>query len=143
MRNDKDVKVSDRPRVLIVMGSESDRSVVKAATEVLDEAGVSYECVVSSAHRNPDETADLAKDASRRGIRVIIAAAGLSAALPGFLSAHTRLPIIGVPVSAGPLKGIDALLSMVQMPSGIPVGVVGIDGAKNAAHFALRILNIY
>jgi len=135
-------KVSDRPRVLIVMGSESDRDRLKGACDVLDEAGVRYEIVVSSAHRNPEGTADLARDAARRGIRVIIAAAGLSAALPGFIASHTGLPVIGVPVSAGPLKGMDALLSMVQMPPGVPVGVVGIDNAKNAAHLALRILNI-
>jgi len=135
-------KVSDRPHVLIVMGSESDRDRLKGACDVLDEAEVRYEIVVSSAHRDPEGTRDLAKDAARRGIRVIIAAAGLSAALPGFISSHTSLPVIGVPVSAGPLKGVDALLSMVQMPPGVPVGVVGIDNAKNAAHLALRILNI-
>lgn len=137
------VQVSDRPRVLIVMGSESDRDRLKGACEVLDEAEIRYDTVVSSAHRDPEGTADLAKDASKRGIRVIIAAAGLSAALPGFISSHTGLPVIGVPVSAGPLKGMDALLSMVQMPPGVPVGVVGIDNSKNAAHLALRILNIY
>jgi len=135
-------KVSDRPRVLIVMGSESDRDRLKGACDVLDEAEVRYEIVVSSAHRDPEGTRDLAKDAARRGLRVVIAAAGLSAALPGFISSHTSLPVIGVPVSAGPLKGVDALLSMVQMPPGVPVGVVGIDNAKNAAHLALRILNI-
>ena len=134
---------TDRPRILIVLGSESDRPKISGAFKVLDEAGVPYETVVSSAHRQPSETADLAKDAMRRGIRVIIAAAGLSAALPGFIASHTSLPVVGVPISAGPLHGIDALLSMVQMPPGVPVGVVGIDNAKNAANLALRILNIY
>jgi 5-(carboxyamino)imidazole ribonucleotide mutase len=132
-----------RPRVLIICGSESDRPRIGGVLEVLDGAGVAYETVVSSAHRQPSETADLARDAMGRGIRVIIAAAGLSAALPGFIASHTPLPVIGLPVSAGPLHGIDALLSMVQMPPGVPVGVVGIDNAKNAAHFAMRILNIF
>jgi phosphoribosylaminoimidazole carboxylase PurE protein len=143
MDTDSREKVSGKPRILIVMGSESDRPKLEGAFKVLDEAGVFYDTVVSSAHRDPVVTADLAKDAARRGIRVVIAAAGLSAALPGFLAAHTGLPVIGVPVSAGPLKGVDALLSMVQMPTGVPVGVVGIDNSKNAAHLALRILNIY
>ncbi len=136
-------KLYERPRVLIVIGSESDRSNVEGACSVLDEAGVTYELAVSSAHRDPVATVDMVKDAQRRGVRVILAAAGLSAALPGFISSHTRLPVIGIPISAGPLMGVDALLSMVQMPSGVPVGVVGIDNAKNAAHLALRILNIY
>jgi phosphoribosylaminoimidazole carboxylase PurE protein len=135
--------ISEKPRILIVLGSESDRPKMEGARGVLDEAQVNYEVVVSSAHRNPERTADLAKDAARRGIRVLIAAAGLSAALPGFLASHTRLPVIGVPIAAGPLNGIDALLSMAQMPPGIPVGVVGIDNGKNAAHLALRILEIY
>jgi phosphoribosylaminoimidazole carboxylase PurE protein len=135
-------KKSERARILIVLGSESDRPSVRGAFEVFDEADVPYEAVVSSAHRQPAETADLAKSAMERGIRVIIAAAGLSAALPGFLASHTTLPVIGIPISAGPLKGVDALLSMAQMPPGVPVGVVGIDNAKNAAHLALRILSI-
>lgn len=135
-------KTGGRAQVLIVLGSESDRPSVKGALEVLDGAGVLYETLVSSAHRQPALTADLAKSAMQRGIRVIIAAAGLSAALPGFLASHTTLPVIGIPVSSGPLKGIDALLSMVQMPPGVPVAVVGIDNAKNAAHLALRILSI-
>jgi phosphoribosylaminoimidazole carboxylase PurE protein len=131
-----------RPRILVVLGSESDRPSVKGALDVLDEAGIPYEEVVSSAHRQPAETADLAKNAMQRGIRIIIAAAGLSAALPGFLASHTSLPVIGLPVSTGPLRGMDALLSMAQMPPGVPVGVVGIDNAKNAAYLALRILSI-
>ncbi len=143
MTSSGDRNTRERPRVLIVLGSESDRPRIGGALEVLDQAGVGYETVVSSAHRQPSQTADLAEEAMRRGVRVIIAAAGLSAALPGFIASHTPLPVIGIPVSAGPLKGMDALLSMVQMPPGVPVGVVGIDNAKNAAHFALRILNVF
>jgi phosphoribosylaminoimidazole carboxylase PurE protein len=109
---------------------------------VLDEAGVSYQFVVSSAHRDPDRTADLARGARERGFKVIIAGAGLSAALPGTVSALTDLPVIGVPFAAGPLNGIDALLAIAQLPSGVPVATVGIDNAKNAAHLALRILKL-
>lgn len=130
------------PPVLIVVGSDSDRTRIEAAFRVLEEAGVTYEFVVSSAHRNPDETAKLAREAEGRGFKVIIAGAGLSAALPGTVAALTRLPVIGVPFAAGPLNGIDALLAIAQLPSGVPVGTVGIDNAKNAAHLALRILRL-
>lgn len=128
------------PAVLIVAGSESDRPVVEQAEKVLREAGVAYEFEVASAHRTPDRVAELAKGAEGRGVRVVIAAAGLAAALPGVMAAHTRLPVIGLPVAAGALKGIDALLAIAQMPPGVPVAAVGIDAGANAAHLALRII---
>lgn len=126
--------------VLIVAGSESDREQVAPALGVLDEAGVAYSFVVSSAHRNPDRTAELAKGAKDAGYRVIIAAAGLSAALPGSVAALTDLPVIGLPLDVGPLRGVDALYAIAQLPPGCPVATVGIGNAKNAALLALRIL---
>lgn len=126
--------------VLVLVGSESDRDRVAPAFPILDEAGVSYEFHVSSAHRNPDQTAALCRDARSKGFRVVIAGAGLSAALPGFAAAMTDLPVIGLPFAVGALQGMDALLATVQVPSGVPVATVGIDNAKNAAHLALRIL---
>lgn len=128
-------------RVLIMMGSESDRERMERAVPILNGAGVETEVVVSSAHREPDRTADIARDAEAQGFRVIICGAGLSAALPGVVAAHTRLPVIGVPLSAA-LGGLDALLSTVQMPPGVPVACVGIDNAENAAHLSLRILGV-
>ena len=128
------------PEVLIVAGSESDRPVVEKAEKVLRDAGVEYEFEIASAHRTPDRVAELAKGAEARGIRVVIAAAGLAAALPGVVAAHSRLPVIGLPVAAGALRGIDALLAIAQMPPGVPVATVGIDAGGNAAHLALRIL---
>ncbi|MBI2614731.1 MAG: AIR carboxylase family protein [Gemmatimonadetes bacterium] len=126
--------------VLIIVGSESDRDRVTGAFEVLDQAGVGYDFVVSSTHRNPEQTAQIAKDARSKGYRVVIAAAGLAAALPGFIASLTDLPVIGVPLDVGPLRGVDALYAMAQLPSGCPVGTVGIGNAKNAALLALRIL---
>ena len=126
--------------VLIVVGSESDKPRIEPAFEVLSKAGVSYEFHVSSAHRQPDQTADLVKGARKEGFRVVIAGAGLSAALPGFAASLTDLPVIGVPFAAGPLNGLDALLATAQLPGGVPVACVGIDNAKNAALLALRIL---
>jgi phosphoribosylaminoimidazole carboxylase PurE protein len=128
-------------RVLILMGSESDRERMEKALPILHGAGVETEVLVCSAHREPDRTAELARSAEERGFRIIICGAGLSAALPGVVAAHSRLPVIGVPLSAA-LGGLDALLSTVQMPPGVPVACVGIDNAKNAAHLALRILGI-
>ena len=128
------------PEVLIIAGSESDRAVVEKATRVLDEAGVGYTFEVASAHRDPDRVAELARGAADSGYRVVIAAAGLAAALPGVVAAHTHLPVIGLPVGAGPLRGIDALLAIVQLPPGVPVATVGIDNGQNAAWLALRIL---
>jgi phosphoribosylaminoimidazole carboxylase PurE protein len=127
--------------VLVMMGSESDRERMEKALPILHGAGIGTEVVVSSAHREPDRTAELAKTAEERGFRVIICGAGLSAALPGVVAAHTRLPVIGVPLSAA-LGGLDALLSTVQMPPGVPVACVGIDNSRNAAHLALRILGV-
>lgn len=130
----------EKVKVGIVMGSASDREVMEKATGVLDELGVGYEVVVSSAHRNPERTARYAREAAGRGVKVIIAGAGLAAALPGVLAAHTTLPVIGVPIASGALHGVDALVAMVQMPSGVPVGTVGINNAKNAAFLAAEIL---
>lgn len=127
-------------QVLIVVGSESDRERVAPAFEVLEKAGVTFDFVVSSAHRDPDKTAELAKRARESGYRVIIAAAGLAAALPGVMAAHSDLPVIGLPLDVGPLRGVDALYATVQLPSGCPVGTVGIGNAKNAAHLAIRVL---
>lgn len=128
------------PDVLIVVGSESDRERVAPAFEVLEQAKISYDFVVSSAHRNAEETAKLAKGARANGYRVIIAAAGLSAALPGAVAALTDLPVIGLPLDVGPLRGVDALYSIAQLPPGCPVATVGIGNAKNAALLARRIL---
>lgn len=127
-------------KVLILMGSESDREKMEKALPILHEAGVETDIQVSSAHRQPDRTAELARGAESRGFGVIICGAGLSAALPGVVAAHTALPVIGVPLSAA-LGGLDALLSVVQMPPGVPVACVGIDNARNAAHLAIRILS--
>lgn len=129
-------------RVLVMMGSESDRPVMQKGVDVLAEAGISVEVVVSSAHRDPVRTAELAGSAESSGFSVVICGAGLSAALPGVVAAHTRLPVIGVPISAGTLGGLDALLSIAQMPPGVPVAAVGIDNSRNAAHLALRLLGV-
>jgi len=126
--------------VLIIVGSESDKPRIEPAFEVLSKAGVSYEFHVSSAHRQPEQTGDLVKTARKKGFRVVIAGAGLSAALPGFAASVTDLPVIGVPFAVGPLNGLDALLATAQVPGGVPVACVGIDNAKNAALLALRIL---
>jgi len=126
--------------VLIIVGSESDKPRIEPAFEVLSKAGASYEFHVSSAHRQPEQTGDLVKTARKKGFRVVIAGAGLSAALPGFAASVTDLPVIGVPFAVGPLNGLDALLATAQVPGGVPVACVGIDNAKNAALLAIRIL---
>ncbi len=126
--------------ILIVVGSQSDEERVSPAFKVLDDAGVGYDFVVSSAHRDPDTTAQIAKAARRTGYKVIIAGAGLAAALPGAIAANTELPVIGLPLDVGPLRGVDALYAIAQLPPGCPVGAVGIGNAKNAALLALRIL---
>jgi 5-(carboxyamino)imidazole ribonucleotide mutase len=133
--------VSD-PLVGIVMGSESDRPTMLRCCEVLDAYGVSYEAVVRSAHRDPEGCREWAMQAEGRGLKVLIAAAGGAAHLPGVVAAWSILPVIGVPMSAGALGGLDALLSMAQMPAGIPVATVAIGdaGARNAAHLAMGIL---
>ena len=126
--------------VLIIVGSDSDKPKIEPAFKVLEDAGVTYEFHVSSAHRAPDKTADLVRTARTKGFKVVIAGAGLSAALPGYAASLTDLPVVGVPFAAGPLNGLDALLAIAQLPSGVPVGTVGIDNAKNAAQLAIRIL---
>jgi len=128
------------PLVGIIMGSKSDDATMQKAAAILDELGIGYEVTVSSAHRNPDRTAEYARNAAGRGIRVILAGAGLAAALPGVLAAHTTLPVIGVPIASGALNGVDALYAIVQMPPGVPVACVGIDNARNAAVLAAQIL---
>jgi 5-(carboxyamino)imidazole ribonucleotide mutase len=134
--------MSDGPLVGIVLGSESDRPTMQRCAEVLDAYGVSYETVVRSAHRDPEGCRTWATEAEGRGIKVLIAAAGGAAHLPGVVAAWSVLPVIGVPMSAGALGGLDALLSMAQMPAGIPVATVAIGdaGARNAAHLAMAIL---
>lgn len=126
--------------ILIIAGSESDRERVQGAFQVLDDAGVGYDFIVSSAHRDPEQTAQIAKDARKNGYRAVIAAAGLAAALPGTVAALTDLPVIGLPLDVGPLRGVDALYAIAQLPPGCPVGTVGIGNARNAALLALRIL---
>jgi len=131
-----------KPLVGILMGSESDLPVMEKTAEVLDEMGISYEMEISSAHRMPEKTVHYAKTARKRGIEVLIAGAGMAAHLAGALASHTTLPVIGVPIKSGALNGTDALFSTVQMPPGVPVATVGIDGAKNAAYLACEILSI-
>jgi 5-(carboxyamino)imidazole ribonucleotide mutase len=131
-----------KPLVGILMGSESDLPVMEKAMEALKEMGISYEVEISSAHRLPEKTASYARRARKRGIEVLIAGAGLAAHLAGALASHTTLPVIGVPIKSGALEGVDALYSTVQMPPGVPVATVGIDGAKNAAYLACEILSI-
>jgi phosphoribosylaminoimidazole carboxylase PurE protein len=128
----------------ILMGSVSDSDIMAETEKILKENKVPYEINVLSAHRNPDEVNKYAKTAEKRGLKVLICGAGMSAALAGVVSAHTKLPVIGVPLESGSLKGMDALLSTAQMPGGVPVAcmAIGRAGAKNAAVFAIRILNI-
>jgi phosphoribosylaminoimidazole carboxylase PurE protein len=133
----------DSPRVGIVMGSKSDLPAMEAAAKELTERGILHEVRVMSAHRDPEKVADYARNAKMRGLRVIIAGAGLSAALPGVVAAHTDLPVIGVPLTSAKsiAGGLDALLSIAQMPPGVPVACVGVDSARNAAVLAARILD--
>jgi len=131
------------PLVGIIMGSDSDLPVMMKAVEVLKEFQVQYEVKVLSAHRTPDEHANYAKNALERGLKVIIAAAGGAAHLPGVTAANTPLPVIGVPILGKAFNGMDSLLSIVQMPAGIPVATVAIDGAKNAALLAVQIIAAY
>jgi 5-(carboxyamino)imidazole ribonucleotide mutase len=132
----------DAPLVGIVMGSKSDMPVMEKAGKELEERGIHHEIRVMSAHRDPDTVADYAKNAKMRGLRVIIAGAGLAAALPGVVAAHTDLPVIGVPLTSGNsvAGGLDALLAIAQMPPGVPVACVAVNGAKNAAVLAAKIL---
>src|SRR3954462_5542164 len=130
----------DAPLVGIIMGSRNDKPKMQPAGKALQEAEIRYEVRVMSAHRDPEMVREYCHAARMRGLRVIIAGAGMSAALPGGAAAHTDLPVIGVPISGNNLGGLDALLSAVQMPPGVPVGCVAIDGAKNAGLLAVRIL---
>ena len=133
-----------KPLVGIVMGSESDLQVMEEAIKVLSDFKVLHEVLVSSAHRTPERTAKYARGAERSGVKVIIAGAGMAAHLAGFMAAETTLPVIGVPIDSGPLKGLDALLSTAQMPGGVPVATMSIGraGAKNAAILAVEILSL-
>ncbi|HOV79006.1 MAG TPA: 5-(carboxyamino)imidazole ribonucleotide mutase [Bacillota bacterium] len=129
-----------KPVVGIVMGSDSDLPVMKEAAGVLGELGIDSETVIISAHRVPERTAEYARTAAGRGLAVIIAGAGGAAHLPGVIAAHTPLPVIGVPISSSPLNGVDALYAVVQMPSGVPVATVAINGARNAGILAAQII---
>lgn len=133
-----------KPKVAIIMGSDSDLKVMNEAASILEEFNVPYEIKILSAHRTPEDTIRYAKEAKSKGIQVIIAGAGGAAHLAGVIAAHTLLPVIGVPMETEHLKGIDSLFSTVQMPSGVPVGcmAIGKSGAKNAALFAVEILTI-
>jgi 5-(carboxyamino)imidazole ribonucleotide mutase len=133
----------DTPLVGIIMGSKSDMPEMEKAGEILAEKGIHFEVRVMSAHRDPDTVADYCRNARMRGLKVIIAGAGLSAALPGVAAAHSDLPVIGVPLSSrlSAMGGLDAILSIVQMPPGVPVACVGLDNARNAGHLAARILS--
>jgi 5-(carboxyamino)imidazole ribonucleotide mutase len=126
----------------VILGSASDLELAKKAGDVFESFGVRYEVGIASAHRTPEDVVRYAESAAVRGVKVIIAIAGLSAALPGVIAAHTNLPVIGVPAGGASLNGMDALLSITQMPPGVPVASVGIDGAKNAALMAVRILSL-
>ena len=128
--------------VLVVIGSKSDERYIQGCCQLLEEFGISYELVISSAHRKPDQSAKLAKEAARKGFSVIIAAAGFAAHLPGAIAAHSSLPVIGVPLPTSHLKGMDSFISILQMPSGVPVATmsVGEAGCKNAAILAAQIL---
>lgn len=132
--------MAETPLVGIIMGSKSDMPAMEACTKELEELGVPYELVVASAHRNPAKVQEWATTAADRGLQVIIAAAGKAAHLGGVVAAYTPLPIVGVPMKTSDLGGMDSLLSMVQMPSGVPVACVAIGGAKNAAIYATQIL---
>jgi 5-(carboxyamino)imidazole ribonucleotide mutase len=137
------MSAAEAPLVGLLVGSDSDREPMQPALDELEARGIPYEFEVRSAHRNPDAVAEYARTARERGIRVLIAGAGLAAALPGAVAAHTDLPVIGVPLRSrlSVLDGLDALLSIAQMPPGVPVAAVGVDNAKNAAALAARILD--
>jgi 5-(carboxyamino)imidazole ribonucleotide mutase len=138
------MSAADGPLVGILVGSDSDRDRMQPALDELASHGIPHELEVRSAHRNPDAVAEYARTARERGIKVLIAGAGLAAALPGAVAAHTDLPVIGVPLRSekSVLDGLDALLSITQMPPGVPVAAVGVDSARNAAVLAERILSL-
>lgn len=136
MMKDRDIKVA------VFMGSRSDEEVMSGAIEILEDFKIGYEVKVSSAHRMPNKTRDIAKGLEQRGIEVVIAGAGKAAHLPGVIASYTTVPVIGVPVKTSDLGGLDSLLSIVQMPSGVPVATVAINGSKNAALLAVQILSL-
>ncbi len=135
-------KENTKPKVLIIMGSDSDLPVMEESAKMLEAFGVPFDMTLASAHRTPARTVSLVKAAEKNGVDVVIAGAGMAAHLPGVIASHTTLPVIGVPLEASPLKGMDALLSIVQMPPGIPVATVSVGkaGAKNAGILAVQIL---
>jgi 5-(carboxyamino)imidazole ribonucleotide mutase len=130
------------PLVGVVLGSKTDASLIQPAIDILEELGIDYQVSVISAHRNPDKARKYGLEAGKMGFEVIIAAAGYAAHLPGILASWTTIPVIGIPLSTSELKGVDALLSITQMPAGVPVACVGINGAKNAALLAAQILGL-
>jgi 5-(carboxyamino)imidazole ribonucleotide mutase len=132
----------EKPKILVLIGSDSDLPVIKDGLQFLKEIGVPFKLDISSAHRQPEKTIAYAQHAKKDGVEVIIAVAGMAAHLPGVIASHTTIPVIGVPTSGGVLNGVDALLSIVQMPKGIPVATVGIDASRNAAILACKILSI-
>lgn len=132
----------EKPKILILTGSDSDIPMIKDGLTFLKEIGVQFKVDISSAHRQPEKATRYAQQARKEGIEVIIAVAGMAAHLPGVIASHTTIPVIGVPASGGALNGVDALLSIVQMPKGIPVATVGIDASRNAAILACEILSI-
>ena len=134
--------MADQPLVGILMGSQSDSEIMDAAAKELDAWGISYEVNVISAHRDPEKVREYSMSAQSRGLKVIIAGAGKAAALPGVVASMTELPVIGVPIRTSDLGGLDSLLSMVQMPAGVPVATVAINGARNAAILAAKILQV-
>jgi 5-(carboxyamino)imidazole ribonucleotide mutase len=134
--------MADRPLVGILMGSQSDSEIMDGAAKELDTWGISYEVNVISAHRDPEQVREYSLSAESRGLKVIIAGAGKAAALPGVVASMTELPVIGVPIRTSDLGGLDSLLSMVQMPAGVPVATVAINGARNAAILAAKILRV-
>lgn len=129
-------------KVIVVMGSDSDLKIMQDSLAALDKFGIDYEVLISSAHRVPEETAQIARDAASRGVEVIIAGAGMAAHLAGVVAAHTVLPVIAVPLSGSALSGVDALYAMVQMPRGVPVATVAVDGAFNAGILAAQIIGV-
>ncbi len=131
-----------KPKVALIMGSDSDYPVLKSCIKILEDFGIDTQVRVMSAHRTPTDASEFAQNARKNGVEVIIAAAGRAAHLPGVLAAYTTLPVIGVPVKASSMEGLDALLSIVQMPKGVPVATVAIDGADNAAVLAAQILGL-
>jgi 5-(carboxyamino)imidazole ribonucleotide mutase len=132
----------EKPIVGIVLGSDSDLPTMEETARILQEFGVSYEMTIASAHRSPELAAEYARTAEERGLAVIISGAGMAAHLPGVLAAYSCLPVIGVPLKGGALSGLDALYSVVQMPPGVPVAAVAVDGARNAALLAIQMLSI-